>query len=365
MPWNDYYQTQLAGIDATDDHSEAVYAAILLLMLRAENRLKRRVRSYIADLPLDAMGRFDFRSRGRIRRAFVGVNNAIESWQPATSYLVAGYRSPQAVPHRVERIPQGPGAEAIRRAADLFTEAWDRGVRIIRGDDGGAGSAARNQDGPSGDLVGISRGRRGRVGRAALADDTIEQIGRRAARENRDLQDVVSDWVMNPLRAIWTEGYRLKEQVARLVTAKSSPRGALALLEAEDAGEQSATGGPWHLNRSTLRSSFQPHIRAIHRRRTISEAEADGIVHFRAEPPTRWRGRFAPDGILADHAYRTRTVDEWAAISERLNASRRSPSEWSTLGLGFGDVSYLVAVPLVYLAESIATGEAARARWLR
>lgn len=363
MPWNDYYQTQLSGIDATDDHSREAWAAILLLLLRAENRLKRRVRSYITDLPLDDLGRFDFRSRDRVRRAFLGVHNAVEAWQPATSYLVAGYRSPQAVPPRVERLPQGPGAEAIRRASDLFAEAWDRGAAILRRDSDRGGEAlapaAEPTRGPRG------TGRRGAVTKAAEAETAIEQLARRVARQNRDLQDVTSDWVMNPLRAIWSEGFRLKEQVARLVTSKKTPRDALALLETEDAAGQREQGGPWHMNRSTLRSSFQPHIRAIHRRRTISEAEASGVVHFRAEPPTAWRGRFAPDGILGDHAYRTRTADEWASISERLNRDRRSPGEWSTLGLGFGDVSYLIAVPMVYLAESIASGEAARSKWLK
>lgn len=127
-------------------------------------------------------------------------------------------------------------------------------------------------------------------------------------------------------------------------------------------GQMIATG--FRMDRGRMRLSVVSHIRAAQRRRTISEATAQGITHFRLDVPQKYLGRIAPDGLLGRNLWRVRTIDEWQAITSSANAKQIGSSAFDTLGMGFGDVSYLVSVPAIYIDDAIAHGEKLRKRWL-
>lgn len=120
----------------------------------------------------------------------------------------------------------------------------------------------------------------------------------------------------------------------------------------------------WRMNRNNLFLSFAAHIRAVQRRRIVSEATAAGIVHFRMEVPRDMLGKVAPDGVMGRYLWRVLTLEQWRTIETRENSGRVASSAWDSLGLGFGDVSYLVPVPEIYYKEAVEEGRALRRRWL-
>ena len=121
---------------------------------------------------------------------------------------------------------------------------------------------------------------------------------------------------------------------------------------------------PFRFHRGHMRLSTIPHIKAQHRRHTISEATAAGIAHFRLDVPRRWLGRVSRSGMLAPHLWRVRTLDEWHEISRGFNQSRRDGSTFDSLGFFHNDPSYVVPVPALYLDAAIKQGRKLRKRWL-
>ena len=116
--------------------------------------------------------------------------------------------------------------------------------------------------------------------------------------------------------------------------------------------------------RGTLRLSTVAHLRAVHRRRVISEAIADGIWHFRLDVPRRMLDRLTPGSVVARHLWRVRTWTEWQSIAQARNEARGTLSSFDTLGLHHGDFSYLLPVPARYYEDAVREGERWRRRWL-
>lgn len=120
----------------------------------------------------------------------------------------------------------------------------------------------------------------------------------------------------------------------------------------------------WRMNANTMRLSVVAHVRAMHRRAMVTQARADGVRHFMLEVPKRRRGKIAPDGVCGRNLWRVRTWDEWLEVQRRANSGRIASSGFDTLGLGYGDCTYLVPVPAAYLVEARAYGQRMRAQWM-
>ena len=102
----------------------------------------------------------------------------------------------------------------------------------------------------------------------------------------------------------------------------------------------------------------------MHRRTTVTLARAYGIESFMMEPATKHRGKISPTGLCGQQLWRVRTWDEWLDVANRANTGRIASSAFDSLGLGYGDCTYLVPVPNIYRADAIAYGKKMRARWL-
>lgn len=189
-------------------------------------------------------------------------------------------------------------------------------------------------------------------------------------RSGRD--DMLGEAAMNPRRNIRYEADRLTESTIGL-TSKNAKRGSARDVveylvgvqgDARKTRAANSRRGGWRLNENNMRLSVVAHIRAMHRRAMVTLARAHGITHFMMSIPARRRGRIAPTGACGQQLWRVRTWDEWLAVQTRANAGRIASSAFDSLGLGYGDCTYLVPVPAVYLDQARAYGERMRDKWM-
>ncbi len=120
---------------------------------------------------------------------------------------------------------------------------------------------------------------------------------------------------------------------------------------------------PWGLNDNNMRLSTSAHVRGIHRRRTVTEATAAGITHFRLDLPRQRLGDIGQGSTLAPHLWTVRPLSQWHDIGDRLNRGRKSASSFDTLGFFHNDPSYVVPVPAVFIPEAEAHGKRLREKW--
>lgn len=180
------------------------------------------------------------------------------------------------------------------------------------------------------------------------------------ARAVSDLLDVGQDAVLNIARHLDFELERVMEAAIRV----SGPLGRLESFTSWlDGSPTNLSSQPWQMNRNNLRLSTVAHLRAIHRRRTISEGIASGVAHYRLDVPTARLGQVSAGGTLAPHLWQVRTLKEWADITDTINARRSTPTSFDTLGLVHNDPSYVIAVPSVFLRDAIESGRRLRSRY--
>jgi len=120
----------------------------------------------------------------------------------------------------------------------------------------------------------------------------------------------------------------------------------------------------WRMNRNNMRLSTAQHVRALHRRRTVSEGRASGVAHYRLDVPRDRLKDLAQHGRIARNLWTVRTLTDWERLFNELNAVRVSGAGFDTLGLHHGDYTYITPVPPIYLEQAIRHGRRLRRRWL-
>lgn len=187
-----------------------------------------------------------------------------------------------------------------------------------------------------------------------------------ATDESDDFWRSWSDCLFNIARQLISQGNRFTEQMIRT----ASPRNTIDDLHAAAVGADkratraSADGtNGWRLNHEHLRLSSVAHIRGLQRSLTVSNGLRSGTDLFRLDVPTSRLGAVGTTGIVGQNLWRVRTLDEWRAIQTRQNAKTISKSSFDTLGLGFGDVAFLVVVPAVLAKAAAEHGQKLRDRW--
>lgn len=380
MAWADYWRSQIDGIEDVERHADHSWAAVLALILLLESGLRRSLARRAAALPANRAGLIDFSTpaaRRAVRRFRAGAGHDIRRWIRQASVGVAGRAvAPLAGPVAVAR--ESVAAGAVRRSMAIFGDQWARGQRIVAKDEARAAEQSQTSAGGAGVQMDTTRSAVPPAGENGASDasdpggrETLLPPQPRARdREAIDFEELARDQLFNLLRAFADEGLRLEETIGRVSGRFSRPGDVLDHLLGSG-GDRRRTRAPaaggeegWHLDRNRLRLSFAAHVRGAHRRRTVSEGSAAGHHAFRLDVPASRLGHVAPDGQLGPHLWRVRTLGEWTEVQASANAGRIRSSSWDTLGLGFGDVSYIVAVPAIYLAAARASGEDLRRKWL-
>lgn len=197
---------------------------------------------------------------------------------------------------------------------------------------------------------------------------TAAQPGSRADREAEDLEEIGLDAVINIGRNLGYDLRRITETAVRLTGRFNRASDVVDYLNGTPDGRvtrASPQGGKeWRFNQNAMRLSTTAHIRALHRRRTVSEAQAEGIQHFRLDVPRSRLATLGTGGLLAAHLWQVRTLDEWHRIYAATNRRRVGASTFDTLGLHYGDFSYVTPVPAVFLRDAERQGRRLRKRWL-
>lgn len=382
MAWADYWRSQIDGIEEVEEHSERSWLSALALILLLESRLRRKLAHRAALLPVDERsGRLDFGRRDLIRRFRSASGRDVRLWIRQASLAIAGRRSvPLDDPTSVARL--SPAAAAVRGAMDTFSTQWARGMRIVARDEdrqksvGEKGTSGIQKEPGRAVLPSRDAGAGGQAvpprGENAPDDTppTLPPQPRARDREAIDFEEIARDQLFNLLRAFSDEGLRVEETLIR-TTGRFNRKGDSLDFLLGAHGDRRRSRAPveggengWHLDRNRLKLSFASHVRASHRRRTVSEGSASGIAAFRLDVPASRLGHVDPSGQLGPHLWRVRTLDEWTDVQARANAGRIRSSSWDTLGFGFGDMSYIVAVPAIYLGAAKASGEDLRRKWL-
>lgn len=357
MSWNRYLDTALDGIDETEARSDRTWLLVLGAVVAWELWLRRRTVDRALRMPVVDGGWFDLRERKALRALRAGVAADVQTMQAALQREIGGGRDPfRPVPGGGTPRP-GLSTSAISDTVEAFTPRWDRLQEI-------ADAFQREFQRPLPPRPSRAPTPPPPPGLTPEQVKEIEQeLAKRAkrpggldARELDDEFDVGQDALINIARNLGYDLQRVTETVfGRLTGPFSRPSAMVAFMNG------SRDGQPWQLNRNHLRLSTTAHIRAAHRRRTVSEATAAGITHFRLDVPKSRLGAFAPEGITAKHVWQVRPLSKWQDLADRMNRQRIGASSFDTLGLGFGDVTYIVPVPAVFLPEAVDQGH----RWRR
>ena len=175
-------------------------------------------------------------------------------------------------------------------------------------------------------------------------------------REAEDLFEIETDALINIARNLGYHLDRVTETTLRLSGRFGTPSGI------DDFLDGGGSGRPWEMNRNDLRLSTTAHLRALHRRRTITEGIASGIAHYRLDVPTERLGMVTPTSLTGAHAWQVKPLSEWREIADRYNRPRVQASSFDTLGFGFGDMTYVVPVPAVFLNAAVEQGRKWRGR---
>lgn len=370
MPWKDYADAQLRGIEEADRASEDLWARALAVLIAYETLFRDGVRRRLLVLPITEDDRFDFSGR---RMPFVrfrtGTRLEMSRFAAGASRAIVGM-APAAggVPDVDVDIPRtGLAAEALRESLDRADRFYRRARRVLARDRARAEQRRIRDEGgsppPLDDLL-PPDGTPPPAPPSAPADaePPPEIPGADDAEQARDddAADAMTDLLMNVWGNLGNEARKFAEQMFGLVTRMGKRGRALDHLDAERPGERGSRG--WKTNRNILRKSVVEHMRAAHRRRTIANGVADGIAHYRLDVPQARFGAVAPDGSLGKQLWRVRTLSEWETVQARENNGRNASSDFAGLGFGYGDMSYVVAVPPEYVEDARRQGEAWRRR---
>lgn len=374
MPWKDYAEAQIRGIDETDRLMEETWVKTAGLLLLYEAAFRRRLRRRLVVLPITGDGHFDLRTRSPFLRFRVEARQAAKQFADETSAALVG-RVPSlaGVPAADLAIPaRGAASEGLRDALRAADRSYQRARRLLARDRARARALAAV--GPGGDLPPLddllppddtpppsspSSGPDAAPTPEAADVALLPESKARAA----DAADAVTDLLMNVWGNLGNEARRFTEQMLGLVTSFGTRDRALAHLDGPRPDGPPGSEG-WYANRNHLRKSVVEHMRGMHRRRTLTQATADGITHFRLDLPQSRLGRIAPEGAAGKQVWRVRTLPEWEAVQAAENASRNASSDFAGLGFGYGDLTYVTAVPREYLAAAQQQGDAWRRQYL-
>ena len=344
MSWNRYIQAHAEGIDEVEDEVDRTWAAALALLLLWERRLRAQTGDLLGTLPQRG-GRWDTSHPPTMRRFRRRLSNIIEGSIEELSWRIAGTRSP-ITPGPIPR--RGAQWDGMNRSQRAWERSWrESGRRLITdikrlppGSDGSRGPGGGPPLPPGDSPEPLLTPDQKQINRLKLILGVAEKSG----FNDEDMRELRADGIENILRWLRQETRRFGEQVVRL-TNRWTPTSEVGLSNQE-----------WQIHRGNLRLSTTAHLRAVHRRATIGAADALGIQHFMVTVPRRRFGKIAAEGMLGRQLWRVRTLEEWSEVQRQANKGRRSSSSFDTLGLGYGDVSYLVPVPWIYRAAAIAFG---------
>lgn len=163
---------------------------------------------------------------------------------------------------------------------------------------------------------------------------------------------ILSEAASNPQGNILTGSRQMEEIVKGMSTDRTLTAKAVA---------EKVRGPGFELNRNNMKLSVQAHSRAAFRLALQEEAEKQGVKHFILEIPKDKRDKMSPNGILAKHVHKVRTVDEWAKLYEEAGKLRKGGAS-TLLGFHHGDFSYLIPVTKGRLASAHVYGNRARDR---
>lgn len=371
MPWSDYADAQLRGIEETARASEDLWAKALAVLVAYETLLRDRVRRRLLVLPITADEHWDFSRRMPFARFRVGLRADVSEFVRGTSYALTGVApSGGGIPPANLDIPRtGVASDAMRAALERADRALERAARILARDRARARQRAardRGEDPPPLDDLLPDRGGPSTPSVSPTAPDDaappdVSLVDRPARARDEDAADAITDLLMNVWGNAGNEARHFAEQMLGLVTRLGTRPKALDHLDAERPDGPPGSRG-WRTNRNIMRKSVVEHVRAMHRRRIVAGAVADGHTHFRLDVPKDRFGRVAPDGALGRQLWKVRTLSEWEAVQALENNGRNASSDFAGLGFGFGDMSYVVAVPREYLADAAQQGAAWRAQ---
>jgi hypothetical protein len=143
-------------------------------------------------------------------------------------------------------------------------------------------------------------------------------------------------------------GRRLYEEVVELTSTESRRSEALRWAQR------------FRYNRNRARLSFGAHAFAKYRGTLVTTGRYLGITHYMCYPSFE---DFAPDGLLAKHAWQIRTFDDWTRIFRELNRERRQAVPFPGLGLHYGSNELYWPVPDALLEEGRVWSKQRRAAW--
>lgn len=369
IAWQDYWQTAVEEIDETEDRVDRTWQKVLAALLLWELWLRRRTVRRAFELPTVDGGWIDTGRRELLRRFRAQVRRDAGTAASALQRELGGGFdplgfSPGTRPPRNGITPQAIGEtiEGVR----INWEALDEMRRRVEEELAKPLPATMTPQfppvppGPE-PREAITPERLREIEQAL--EDQPGQPDRRRARELEDELEIGQDALINIARNLGYEFDRVTETIVRLSGRFSRPSDIADYLDGTPAGTRTraSTGQPWQVNRNNLRLSSTAHIRAAHRRRMISEATAAGVTHFRLDVPTRRLDLLTPSSVIGEEVWQIRTLQDWQDVASRLNRGRIAASGFDTLGLGYGDFTYVVPVPKVFLAEA----EAQSRKWRR
>lgn len=390
MPWGEYLDAQLDGIEETASLMESTWAQALVALLVWEAFFRDEVRKSLLVLPTTADGHFDTRRPRRFVRYRTDVQAARAAFVRGASIDLAGLppsdvvvADPARTPRAGAGLPafdvlprrEGVGTAALRDTRRIADRAINRARRLLARDRARARERALVPAGGGGEEPGAgapetARGTpddgppesaRGAPEPAATPDIVEPDTDAEAAGE--DLADATTDLLMNVWGNLGNEARRATEQLLGLTTRFGRRKAVEDFLDRQRPGRPGTRG--WHANRGILRKSVVEHLRAHHRRRTLTAALKDGHGLFRLDVPKARLGKVDPQGALGKELWRVRGLPDWEAVMGRENRGRVAASDFAGLGLGHGDVSFITAVPDEYRRAAEDQGRALRDRYLR
>lgn len=364
MAWRDYWQEAIDEIDETEARTERTWLKALAVILAWELFLRRRTVRRALQMPVVDGGWIDWTDRLALFRFRAAVRRDTQAMIAGLGRDLGGPRNPLTTPPTPGSRPprQGITPEALTDTVESFRESWARMQALFI-----AAEAEAAREIP-GEVQGPPLPRQITPEALQAIEDALPAQEGRRAREVADELDVALDSLINIARNVGYDLDRVTETIVRLSGRFNRPGDIADFLDGNPEGlgargrvSRPLLGQPWQLNRNNLRLSTTAHIRAMHRRRTISEATAAGITHFRLDVPTSRLEMLTPGSLTGLHAWEIRTLEEWSDIAAEMNRGRIGASGFDTLGLGFGDMTYVVPVPAVFFIEAQRQAERFRA----
>jgi len=354
MSWTTYWQGQAKAIDETEEQTESAWKEALVVLLLWERWMRRRTVRAAMGLPIVRGGWIDTADRTAIRVYRANVRRDAERMAREVRFGLGaggGGGGDMRPIGKTRRLPPGPLIDNLDDVIDRVPP-----VKIPQVDiDGGEKVTVPGVDGGRGRTIIVPRD---------MTPQDLEEIEREINRlpeaggELEDRWELGYDALVNIARNAGYEARRVTETVVRLTGRMNRREDIQAYMDGGKGGE------PWRMNRNNMRLSTTAHIRGLHRRRAIAQGIKSGVTHYRLDVPRSRLKHLSPHGRVSQQLWRVRTLPEWQHIHRGLNAGRVAASGFDTLGLRFGDFSYVVPVPAVYMGQAVASGRRLRGRWL-